>query len=125
MTNQLACRVAAAMGLLGVALGAFGALGLRDLLDANQTAGIWEKAVLYHLIHAVMLFVLAQETPLRRCPWFCFLAGIVVFSGSLYLLAVTKARWLGAVAPAGGVSFLIGWLLLVIQRSGSGPDAPK
>ena len=102
-------RVAAAFGFLAVLLGAFGAHGLKDLLAQNGTAAIWEKAVLYHFIHAVMLFVLAQMKKFPAFAWWSFLAGIVIFSGSLYLLATTNARWLGAVTPVGGIAFLIGW----------------
>ena len=71
-------------------LGAFGAHGLHGLLDRNGTTMIWEKAVFYHFIHAVMLFVLAQGRPLKVAPWWCFLAGIVIFSGSLYLELILK-----------------------------------
>ena len=75
---------------------------------------IWETAVFYHFIHAVMLFVLAGRKPLAAGPWWCFLTGIVIFSGSLYLLAVTNVHWLGAITPVGGISLLAGWLWLVI-----------
>lgn len=114
MTNPTATRIAAAAGFLAVALGAFGAHGLENLLAQNGRAAVWHTAVLYHLIHAVMLFVLAERKPLATGPWWCFLAGIVIFSGSLYLLAVTNARWLGAVTPLGGISFLAGWFWLAI-----------
>ncbi len=114
MTNLTALRVAAVLGLLAVALGAFGAHGLHDLLERNQTTAIWEKAVFYHFIHAVMMFVLGGRSPLRAGPWFCFLAGVVIFSGSLYLLAATNVRWLGAITPIGGVSFIAGWLWLAV-----------
>lgn len=114
MNNSTAVRIAAFLGFLAVALGAFGAHGLKDLLNRNGTAEIWEKAVFYHFIHAVMLFVLAQRGSLHWGPWLCFLAGILVFSGSLYLLAVTNVRILGAVTPIGGVSFIAGWLWLAI-----------
>ena len=69
--------MAALMGLLAVALGAFGAHGLKEILARHETAAIWEKAVFYHFIHAVMLFVLAQRQPLPRGPWLSFLIGIV------------------------------------------------
>ena len=122
MTNSRAIRLAALLGLLAVALGAFGAHGLKDVLARNQTAAIWEKAVFYHSIHAVMLFLLAGRSPLHIGPWFSFLVGIVLFSGSLYLLAVTNLRWLGAITPLGGVSFIVGWLWLVITPlAKSGP----
>lgn len=116
-SNSLPLRIAALLGLLAVALGAFGAHGLKDVLARNGTAVIWEKAVLYHFIHAVMLFILAGRTPLHAGPWFSFLTGIAFFSGSLYLLALTNARWLGAITPIGGVSFIVGWLWLLLAPS--------
>lgn len=115
MTSTLATRIAAAMGLLAVALGAFGAHGLKDLLAQNGTAGIWEKAVFYHFIHAVMLFVLAERKGFPHVAWWSFFAGIFVFSGSLYLLAITNAPWLGAITPIGGVSFVVGWTCLILS----------
>ena len=118
MTARTAYRISAVLGFLAVALGAFGAHGLRPILEANHTAAIWEKAVFYHFIHAVMLYVLAGRVPFRPCPGYCFLAGILIFSGSLYLLAYTNIRWLGAITPFGGVSFLVGWLWLAIAPGG-------
>ena len=112
MTNTTATRLAAASGALAVILGAFGAHGLRELLAQNGTAAIWEKAVFYHFIHTVVLFVLAQRQPLKTGPWWCFLSGVVVFSGSLYLLAATNLHWWGAVTPIGGVSLIAGWIWL-------------
>jgi uncharacterized membrane protein YgdD (TMEM256/DUF423 family) len=112
MTNVLAIRIAAIMGLLAVALGAFGAHGLKEILAQHSTTAIWEKAVLYHFIHTVMLFLLALRRPVPSGPWLSFLAGIVIFSGSLYLLAVSNVKWLGAITPLGGLSFLAGWLWL-------------
>ena len=117
MTSILATRIAAAIGLLAVVLGAFGAHGLKELLAQNGTAAIWEKAVFYHFIHAVMLFVLAGRKPFTTVAWWSFLIGIFFFSGSLYLLAVTHALWLGAVTPVGGVSFLFGWAWLIFRPS--------
>ena len=119
MTNSTALRIAASLGVLAVALGAFGAHGLKELLARNGTAQIWEKAVFYHFVHAIMLFILAGRTPVQYGAWFSFLTGIVIFSGSLYLLAVTNVRWLGAVTPVGGVSFIVGWVWLVIRPSGT------
>ena len=109
-------------GFLAVALGAFGAHGLKSTLLEHQTAAIWETAVLYHLTHAVMLFLLADREPFRSGPWLCFIGGIVVFSGSLYLLAFSNIRWLGAITPIGGVSLLAGWVWLafLVRRSTSG-----
>jgi uncharacterized membrane protein YgdD (TMEM256/DUF423 family) len=112
MTGRLATRVAAILGFLAVALGAFGKHGLEKLLADNKTAEVWQTAVFYHFIHTVMLFLLGQRPPVRSGPWLCFLAGILLFSGSLYLLAVTNVRWLGAITPLGGGCFLIGWAWL-------------
>jgi uncharacterized membrane protein YgdD (TMEM256/DUF423 family) len=117
--QSLATRIAAATGFLAVALGAFGAHALKDLLGHNGTTTIWEKAVFYHFIHAVMLFVLADRKPFPAVAWWSFLIGIFFFSGSLYLLAVTNALWLGAVTPVGGVSFLFGWGWLVFKSARS------
>jgi uncharacterized membrane protein YgdD (TMEM256/DUF423 family) len=115
MTNLLGMRIAAIMGLLAVALGAFGAHGLKELLTQHGTTAIWEKAVLYHFIHTVMLFMLALRRPVPSGPWLSFFVGILIFSGSLYLLAVTNLKWLGAITPIGGLSFLAGWLWLALS----------
>ena len=109
------------MGCLAVVLGAFGAHSLKKILDDNQTAAIWQTAVFYHMIHAVMLFILASRNPLPRGPWFAFLIGIVIFSGSLYLLAITNVRQLGAITPFGGVSFIVGWLWLAFCKRINSP----
>jgi uncharacterized membrane protein YgdD (TMEM256/DUF423 family) len=123
MTNATPIRIAAASGTLAVALGAFGAHGLKDLLAQNETAAIWEKAVFYHFIHTVMLFALTQRQPLNAGPWWCFFTGIVIFSGSLYLLAVTNMRWLGIITPVGGASFIAGWIWLFVSAAKYGqPD---
>jgi uncharacterized membrane protein YgdD (TMEM256/DUF423 family) len=114
MTNTLALRVSAVMGFLAVALGAFGAHALKGILDQNQTAEIWKTAAFYHFIHVIMLFLLATWKPWPRGPWLCFLIGILIFSGSLYCLAITNHKWLGAITPFGGVSFMAGWLWLAI-----------
>ena len=115
-----ATRTAAIAGLLAVVLGAFGAHGLKDLLARNATATLWEKAVFYHFIHAIMLFILAGRKPFPAVAWWSFLAGISIFSGSLYLLALTGERWLGAITPIGGVGFIIGWAAL----AGGRPEKP-
>ena len=112
MTNTTATRTAAALSALAVTLGAFGAHGLKELLAQNGTAAIWDKTVFYHFIHTVMLFVLAQRQPLKAGPWWCFFSGIVIFSGSLYLLAVTDMHWLGAITPVGGIGLIAGWIWL-------------
>jgi uncharacterized membrane protein YgdD (TMEM256/DUF423 family) len=115
MNPTFAVRLSALMGLLAVAFGAFGAHTIKTLLVQNGTTAIWEKAAFYHLIHAVMLFVVAGRKPFQAGPWWCFLAGIIVFSGSLYLLAATNVLWLGAITPIGGVCFLVGWAWLLFK----------
>ena len=116
MNGTTATRIAAAGGFLAVTLGTFGAHGLKPLLAQNGTTQIWEKAVFYHFIHAVMLFLLAERKPFPKVAWWSFLAGIVIFSGSLYLLALSNWLWLGAVTPFGGVAFLIGWGCLIFKK---------
>jgi uncharacterized membrane protein YgdD (TMEM256/DUF423 family) len=104
---------------LAVMIGAFGAHGLRERLESLGTAGTYEKAVFYHFIHAMGILVVAilartGTFPEGSVDWVCtlLLAGIVFFSGSLYVLALTGNRMLGAITPIGGVLFIVGWLLL-------------
>ena len=127
MNRTNAVRISAVIGFLAVALGAFGAHGLKHLLEQNHTEAIWEKAVFYHFIHTVMMFVLATRRQFQVGPWCAFLAGIIIFSGSLYVLAYTNVKWLGAITPFGGVSFLVGWLWLAIKPLGGDPssDSPE
>jgi uncharacterized membrane protein YgdD (TMEM256/DUF423 family) len=106
--------------LLGIAviMGAFGAHGLRNRLD-TYSMGVYEKAVLYHFIHALGLLIVSvlPRTGLLSqsgSAWVCALlfAGIIVFSGSLYVLAMTGIKTFGAITPLGGLSFIVGWFLL-------------
>jgi uncharacterized membrane protein YgdD (TMEM256/DUF423 family) len=102
--------------LLAVAAGAFGSHALRNRL-APDTLGIFEVGVRYHMYHALAL--LAAAWAVSRWPggaavtagWL-FVAGTVIFSGSLYLLSFTGQRWLGAITPLGGVAFILGWAAL-------------
>jgi uncharacterized membrane protein YgdD (TMEM256/DUF423 family) len=112
--NQLLFRLAAILCFLAVALGAFGAHALKGTLDAHGLTDVWNKAVLYHFLHAIALLVLASLPGVNRAASWLLLAGIVIFSGSLYLLALTNVRWLGAITPIGGLCFLAGWLTLAI-----------
>jgi uncharacterized membrane protein YgdD (TMEM256/DUF423 family) len=108
---------ATVLGFLSVALGAFGAHSLKNVLDEYGKA-IYEKAVLYQMFHVMALFALGflqhshQEACFAPAGW-GFVLGILFFSGSLYLLAVTGLKWLGAITPLGGVSFLFGWAWLL------------
>jgi uncharacterized membrane protein YgdD (TMEM256/DUF423 family) len=110
-------RVAAVFGFLGVALGAFGAHGLHDILVKNERLGNWETAVQYHLIHAVVMLVIARSANFPRLAWWLFVVGTVIFSGTLYILALTNLRWLGAITPLGGVALLAGWLCLALEKT--------
>ena len=110
--------IGAWLGALGVGLGAFGAHGLKARESAEMVA-VWETGARYHLIHALAL--LATGWACERWPglatsaagWL-FLAGIVVFSGSLYALAITGVRGLGAITPIGGLCFIAGWACLAL-----------
>ena len=107
-------RIAAALCFLAVALGAFGAHSLRSTLETHGMLDVWNKAVLYHFIHAIALLALAlYGTANRGACWLLF-AGIFLFSGSLYLLALSNVRWLGTITPLGGLCFLAGWAWLII-----------
>lgn len=117
MSAKTALRIAASFGFLAVALGAFGAHGLKNLLEQNQTTEIWKTASLYHLVHAVVLLVLAGWQVVPRWAFRLISLGLVIFSGSLYLLAVTNVKWLGAITPIGGLALLAGWALLACRRS--------
>jgi uncharacterized membrane protein YgdD (TMEM256/DUF423 family) len=110
--------LAAAALALGVVLGAFGAHALRGRLDA-YSIGVYEKAAFYHFIHAVGMLIVSILPRLgilsqSAGAWVCglLLAGIVVFSGSLYVLAVSGIRAFGAITPVGGISFIAAWVLL-------------
>ena len=110
--------VAAGTLALAVMIGAFGAHALRDRLDA-YSMGVYEKAVFYHFVHALGLLVVslmprAGVLSEAKAGWVCMLllAGVVLFSGSLYALAITGMRALGAVTPLGGLCFIAAWLLL-------------
>src|SRR5215467_13024528 len=103
---------------LAVILGAFGAHGLRDRLDAYSMS-VYEKAVFYHFIHGLGLLMVSFLPKTGTFSefatnWVCglLLAGIVIFSGSLYTLAISGNRMLGAITPLGGVSFIAAWLAL-------------
>ena len=117
-------RVGAVAMFLAVALGAFGAHALRQRLSAEMLA-VFEVGVRYHVYHALALFAVAwvaERTPgsLAQASGWAFALGIVVFSGSLYLLSVTGVRWLGAITPIGGTAFLAGWVLLFLASSHMG-----
>lgn len=113
----------AVSGFIGVAAGAFGAHALKARLAPDLLA-VFETGVRYQMYHALALLAVAwaaSRWPGRTVTFsgFCFVAGTVLFSGSLYLLALTGLRGLGAVTPFGGVLFLAGWLLLALAAGSS------
>ena len=104
---------------LGVLLGAFGAHGLRDRVTPEMLA-VFETGIRYHLVHGLALLAVAWATTRWPNTWitasgWLFVAGIVIFSGSLYLLSITGVRWLGAITPIGGLCFVAGWLILALS----------
>ena len=111
-------RIAAALCFLAVALGAFGAHALKAKLDRYGMIDVWNKAVLYHFLHAIALFALGLFGGVNRGAAWMLVAGILFFSGSLYLMALTNVRWLGAITPIGGLCFLAGWAWLVFLPPG-------
>lgn len=102
---------------MGVALGAFGAHALKVRLATFDTVEIWRTASLYHLLHAVTMLVISRAYASRKLAWWLFLAGVLVFSGSLYTLAVTDLKKLGMITPLGGLAFLGAWAALVFGKS--------
>ena len=107
--------LAAVYGALGVALGAFGAHALNGTLDETALR-VWHTAVEYQLWHAVALLIVSVALPAstwRRTSAFAFAAGIALFCGSLYALALGAPRIVGAITPLGGVALILGWLSLV------------
>jgi len=125
--------LAAVLGLLAVATGAFGAHGLESVATAEQLEW-WSTAAHYHLTHSLALLgvgALAVHRPgAGRGAGIAFVAGIVIFSGTLYAMALGAPRWFGAITPIGGVALMVGWLLLALgarglSPRGGGPDGPS
>jgi uncharacterized membrane protein YgdD (TMEM256/DUF423 family) len=108
----------AALALLAVILGAFGAHGLKGRVEPDLLA-VFETGARYHMYHALALLAVGLAAGRWSSPWlrvagWLFLAGIAIFSGSLYLMTLTGARWLGAVTPIGGVALILGWAALLL-----------
>ena len=116
--DRLFFTLGAVSGLLSVAAGAFGAHALRARLDAAALA-VFETGARYQMYHALGLLAVAWAVSRWPGPWaeragWLFVAGTLLFSGSLYGLALSGIRWLGAITPLGGVAFLLGWLCLAL-----------
>ena len=123
MTPMGWIRAGSVVMFLGVLLGAFGAHALKAALT-EEGKGWWQTAVLYHLVHGLGLLAVGWLATLKpqaalvdRAGW-AFVLGIVLFSGSLYLLSVTGIKKLGMITPLGGLAFLFGWLCLALSARG-------
>jgi uncharacterized membrane protein YgdD (TMEM256/DUF423 family) len=133
MNDGFWLRIGAVWGFLAVAMGAFGAHGLKDRLTALDQLANFHTAAQYHMYMALAMVAvgLLQATgrsgaALSVAGW-SFLIGSVVFSGSLYVLSLTGLKWLGAITPIGGVAILVGWAALAVAAGGpatTNPEAP-
>lgn len=106
------------LAFLAVMIGAFGAHALDDLLESNGLAEVFQTGVRYHMFHSLALLflgVLAEKNPhkLLGVSGILFLVGIILFSGSLYVLAITSHTWIGIITPIGGLCFLTSWAILI------------
>ncbi|WP_010287152.1 DUF423 domain-containing protein [Kurthia massiliensis] len=121
MKKQL--MIGSVLGFLAVALGAFGAHALSDILAKNGYEDIWETGVHYQMFHAIVILVIGVlmhknvigNVKSLRVAGTAMLIGVILFAGSLYALALTKIAVLGAITPIGGVSMLIGWVALLMS----------
>ena len=111
--------IGAISGCLVVIMGAFGAHALSEILD-DYGKSIYNKAVLYHMFHSIAILILGlinkiqPEIQLSIAGW-SFVFGIILFSGSLYILAITGIKSLGMITPIGGILFIIGWVFLILK----------
>jgi uncharacterized membrane protein YgdD (TMEM256/DUF423 family) len=126
MKEGIWLQVGAAWGFLAVAMGAFGAHSLKERLESLGQAANFQTAAHYHMYCAFALLAVGllslhsrSGTALTVAGW-SFLLGSLIFSGSLYVLAVTGLRWLGAITPIGGVAMLVGWVALVMAAGATG-----
>ena len=106
--------IGSVLGFLSVVLGAFGAHGLKNILLKNETMEIFNKAVLYQIFHTIALLCVGNLQMTTGKSFFMtgifFTFGVIIFSGSLYILSITNIRWFGAITPIGGVLFVFGWI---------------
>ena len=120
MKNTRYIKLAAVLGFLAVAIGAFGAHGLEPILTKYSRLETFETAVKYHFYHTFAILIVGvlltidQKNKNLVYSVYSFLAGIVIFSGSLYFMSLTNITWLGAVTPLGGLAFMVGWIFLFI-----------
>ncbi len=112
-------KLAAINGAAAVALGAFGAHALKEMLATHGSTSTWQTASLYHLVHSPVLLIIALLPSTPKVTFLLFLSGIALFSGSLYLLSITQLKPLGIVTPIGGLLLIIAWLSLAMNRKSS------
>ena len=117
MQKQTILTIVGISGALAVGLGAFGAHALKETLSQNNYTEVFKTANQYHFYHTFALAFVALLPNPEKYKWaiYCFLVGILLFSGSLYVLAISKIGILGAITPFGGVFFIAGWVLLAIK----------
>lgn len=119
-------QTGAIFGALAVGIGAFGAHGLADILEATARTETFETGVKYHFYHAIALVlvgIMGIKTGVKKWLHWCsyaFVTGIIIFSGSLYILSLSGITWLGAITPIGGLAFIAGWIFLAIAASRNG-----
>lgn len=119
MTHKIILSIAAISGALTVGLGAFGAHALKAKLEATDRLSTYQTAVQYHFYHTLVLLIIGVLLYKTQSSWlnyssYMMIAGILFFSGSLYALCLSGARWLGAITPIGGIFFILGWLFLLM-----------
>ena len=127
MSSRVIIIIAAIAAILGIALGALGAHALKETLTASDHTDAWNTAARYHMIHAVALFALGVwmrtqiTSPHAARATYFWIAGILLFSGSLYGLSLGGPGWLlGPVTPLGGISFMVGWVFIALAALKSG-----
>src|SRR5271156_4285531 len=116
-SDRLALRLGALLGLFGVILGALAAHGpVHDFLDRRHHLDLWQTALFYQWVHALALLAVGQARTARRGTVICWLVGVVLFSGSLYILALDSNQiWAGPLTPLGGLILIAGWILLWVN----------
>tara|TARA_B100001250_G_C19624006_1_gene710705 strand:+ start:348 stop:722 length:375 start_codon:yes stop_codon:yes gene_type:complete len=111
--------IGSALAALAVAIGAFGAHGLKSRVSADDLV-IFETGVRYQMYHSLALILLGLigvnfQSNIVQLPAILFLAGIIIFSGTLYLIPLTGLRWFGAITPIGGTALILGWIVLIFN----------
>ena len=133
MSGTTWIKMGASLGFFAVAIGAFGAHGLKERMEGLGTAATFKTGVDYHMFHvtAILALGLFLKAPSRgpslasTVAGWSFILGILLFSGSLYILAITGVKVFGAITPLGGVAFLVGWVAFALAASGPTPALPQ